>query len=65
MKIKLSRKAVKFLKNSEKDIRNRVIKKIEGLSIDYFPKGVRRVQEKGKVFRIRVGDKSLLKWKKT
>ena len=61
MKIKFSKRAEKFLKNSEKDVRDRIIPKIEELSINPFPQNLKRIKgELGKVFRIRVGDYRIL-----
>ncbi len=57
MKIKFSKRAEKFLRNCEKEIYLRVIKKINELSENCFPQDTKRIQgEKGQVFRVRIGD---------
>ncbi|MBI4140123.1 type II toxin-antitoxin system RelE/ParE family toxin [Candidatus Woesearchaeota archaeon] len=46
----------KFLRKSEKELRERIWSALEELQIDPFPKGVKKVLGKTeKVFRIRVG----------
>lgn len=54
--IEFSNVAKKFLKKSDKQLTQRLIKKIERLAVDPFPTDVKRVvNKKEKVFRIRVG----------
>ena len=55
--IESSSHAKKFLKKAEKDLAARIVERIEKLAIDPFPTDVKRiVNQKEKVFRIRVGD---------
>jgi len=50
-----------FLKNVEEISWDRIVKKIEGLRINPFPQDVKRViNQKDKVFRVRVGDYRIL-----
>lgn len=59
--VKLSSHAVKFLKNCEKELSERIVKKIKNLSENPFPSDAKRiVNEKEKVFRVRVGDYRIL-----
>jgi mRNA interferase RelE/StbE len=49
--------AKRFLKKAEKQIAERIIKKIRKLRDDPFPSDVKRVVgKKNKIFRVRVGD---------
>ncbi len=51
----------RFLRKAEKEVYDRVIKKIKGLSVDPFPSDAERaVGRKEKVFRVRVGDYRIL-----
>ena len=59
--IELSSRAYRFLKNIDKTIYNRIIKKLDGLSEDPFPPDAKRVTgRKEKAFRVRVGDYRIL-----
>ncbi|MFH1455604.1 MAG: type II toxin-antitoxin system RelE/ParE family toxin [archaeon] len=61
LEILFSRLTKRFLKKSNKLIYNRLIKKIETLSINPFPSDVKRVEgEKDKFFRVRVEDYRIL-----
>lgn len=52
-----SNSATKFLKKVERQLAKRLMDKIEGLEQDPFPKDVKRVvNQREKVFRVRVGD---------
>jgi len=56
-KLILSSHTQKFLKKSDKQLYQRLMKKIKDLSNDSFPSDSKRVVgRKDKVFRIRVGD---------
>jgi mRNA interferase RelE/StbE len=56
-KLILSSHAQKFLKKSDKQIYQRIVRKVKELSKDPFPSDSKRVIGlKDKVFRIRVGD---------
>ena len=56
-KVALSSHTQKFLKKSDKQLYQRLIKKIKDLRNDPFPSDSKRiVGKKEKVFRIRVGD---------
>ncbi len=56
-KVYLSSHATRFLRKSQKKLRDRITKKIKNLSADPFPPDAKRVVgRKEKVFRIRVGD---------
>jgi mRNA interferase RelE/StbE len=51
----------KFLKKAEKQLTERLIKRIESLRTDPFSQGVKRVLgRKEKTFRVRVGDYKIL-----
>ena len=55
--IEFSGAAAKFLKKADKQLAKRIIDKIEELAEDPFPQDVKRViNQKEKIFRIRVGD---------
>lgn len=55
--VEFSNTAAKFLKKADKQLAKRIIARIEELTIDPFPKDVKRVvNQKEKVFRVRVGD---------
>jgi len=59
--IHLSNRAKKFLKNTDKDLFDRIVKRLEELSKDPFPMDSKRViGQKEKVFRVRVGDYRIL-----
>ena len=59
--IELSSRAYRFLKNIDKTIYSRIIKKFEGLSEDPFPPDAKRVTgRKEKTFRVRAGDYRIL-----
>ena len=59
--IELSSRAYRFLKNIDKVVYNRIIKKLEGLSEDPFPPDAKKVAgRKEKAFRVRVGDYRIL-----
>ncbi|MEA1944661.1 MAG: type II toxin-antitoxin system RelE/ParE family toxin [Euryarchaeota archaeon] len=59
--IKLSSRAYRFLKNINKVVYNRIIKKVERLSEDPFPPDAKRVIGRDeKAFRVRVGDYRIL-----
>ena len=54
--LSLGPQSEKFLRKTEKDLRERIWIALEELQVDPFPKGVKRVLGKTeKVFRIRVG----------
>lgn len=60
-KILLSSSSRKFLGKCDKNLYNRVLRKIKGLSINPFPLNVKRIIGKeDKIFRIRVGDYRIL-----
>jgi len=51
----------KFLKKADKQLTERLIKRIETLRTDPFPQGVKRVLgRKEKTFRVRLGDYRIL-----
>ncbi len=55
--VEFSSSATKFLKKAEKQLAKRLIERIEKLTDDPFPTDVKRiVNQKEKIFRIRVGD---------
>ena len=55
--VEFSSQAKKFLKKSDKELAERIIKRIESLSADPFPSDVKRVvSRQEKIFRVRVGD---------
>ena len=55
--IEFSSAAKKFLKKAEKHVAKRLLDKVEELSKDPFPQGVKRVlNRKEKIFRIRLSD---------
>ncbi len=55
--IEFSNSAKKFLKKSDPGLVKRLMGRIEELAKDPFPKDVKRiVNQKDKVFRIRIGD---------
>ena len=57
----LSSAAKKFLKNAESTVYDRIMKKIDELANDPFPRGVERVVGRPeKTFRIRAGDYRVL-----
>lgn len=57
LSIETSSQAKKFLKKADKPLVVRLIERIERLALDPFPQDVKRVvNQKEKVFRIRVGD---------
>ena len=59
--IELSSRAYRFLKNIDKTIYNRIIKKLEELSEDPSPPHAKKVAgRKEKAFRVRVGDYRIL-----
>ncbi len=61
LEIELSSRAYRFLKNINKTVYDRIIKKIEGLSEDPFPSDAKRVVgSEEKAFRVRVGDYRML-----
>ena len=54
--VKFGSQAKKFLKNSESDVIDRILERIELLKINPFPQDVKRVEnKKEKIFRVRVG----------
>lgn len=55
-----SNSAGNFLKKIERVILIRITEKLEKLKINPFPADCKRVEIKGKVFRIRVGDFRIL-----
>ena len=55
--IRLSSTANRFLRKSQKEVCDRIVRKIKGLSVDPFPPDIKRVVgRKERVFRVRVGD---------
>lgn len=55
--IEFSNAAKKFLKKADKQLAQRLIKRVERLAVDPFPTDIKRVvNRKEKVFRVRVGD---------
>ncbi len=59
--VHLSNRAKKFLRNSSKALRDRIINKLEKLADDPFPPDAKRVLgQKEKVFRVRVGGYRIL-----
>lgn len=55
--VEFSNSAKGFLKKCDKQLAKRLVDKIEELALDPFPKDVKRVvNQKEKVFRVRVGD---------
>ena len=55
--VEFSSQATKFIQKSDKNLDSRLIKKIELLQVDPFPKDVKRVVNRNeKIFRVRVGD---------
>lgn len=61
LQIEFDKQPEKFLKNSDKALRERLWKKIERLGIDPIPNDSKRVvSRKEKTFRVRVGDYRIL-----
>ena len=61
MEVEFKNKTLKFLEKLDKDTNIRIIKKIELLKIDPFPRDMKRViGHKEKVFRVRVGSYRIL-----
>jgi mRNA interferase RelE/StbE len=59
--IKFSNHAARFLKHCENEIYERLIKKVKNLAENPFPSDAKRlINEKEKVFRVRVGDLRIL-----
>ena len=59
--VKYSNQAEDFLKKAEKIVAKRLMKKIEELTNNPFPQGIKSVEGyKERVFRIRVGDYRIL-----
>jgi Cytotoxic translational repressor of toxin-antitoxin stability system len=59
--IHLSSRASRFLKTADKELYNRMIKKLYELAEDPFSQDVKRVMgQKEKTFRVRVGDYRIL-----
>lgn len=58
LNVEFSSHAKRFLKKAEKQIVERIVKRIEKLAEEPFPSDVVRVEKytKEKIFRIRVGD---------
>lgn len=55
--VQLGSPAKRFLKKAERNVYNRIMKRIKELAIDPFPSDAKRViGRKEKVFRVRVGD---------
>ncbi len=55
--VEFSSDAKKFLKKAERQIAERIVKRIRKLREDPFPSDVKRVVgKKDKIFRVRVGD---------
>jgi len=55
--VEFSSQPRKFLKKAEKQVAKRIIERVEKLRTDPFPSDVKRVvNQKEKVFRVRVGD---------
>ncbi len=52
--------ASRFLDQCESQLRNRLFKKIEELSIEPFPQGCIKLQGNENLFRIRVGEYRIL-----
>ena len=61
MKIKFSKKSVSFIKKCEKELKKRLLEKIESLQSNPFPSDSKRIMnQKDKIFRIRIGDYRVL-----
>lgn len=61
LEAKYSNQAKDFLKKANKDLIQRIIKKIEELMHNPFPQGIKSVEGyKEKIFRVRVGDYRIL-----
>ena len=59
--VKYSKQAIKFLKKGDQKTAKRILRKIEGLQEDPFPKDTKRVEGyKEKTFRVRVGHLRIL-----
>ena len=59
--VELSNSSKRFLKKCDRQIRDRILDKIEKLRIDPFPSDARRVEgRKEKTFRVKVGDYRIL-----
>lgn len=59
--VKYSNQAIKFLKKSDKVLRQRLVKKVEELRNEPFPSDVKSIEGfKEKLFRVRVGDYRIL-----
>lgn len=57
LSVENSSQAKKFLKKVDKQLAARLIERIEKLALDPFPQDIKRVvNQKEKVFRVRVGD---------
>lgn len=55
--VQLGSPAKRFLKKAQKEVYDRIVKKIKELAVDPFPPDAKRVVgRKEKVFRVRVGD---------
>lgn len=61
LRVEFSNLSKKFLKKCDKEIYRRIIKKIEELCKNPFPSDIIRIiGRKEKIFRIRIGDYSVL-----
>ena len=60
MKIEFGTKALKFLSKLEKGNKERVFTKIKELENDPFPSDVKKLKGEKDVYRIRIGDFSVL-----
>ena len=60
MKVEFGTKALKFLSKLEKDDKERVFKRIKELGENSIPSNVKKLKGERDVYRIRVGDFSVL-----
>lgn len=60
-KIILSSSSEKFIRNSDKELRNRLLDKINKLMVDPIPRDAKRILGRDEnIFRVRVGDYRIL-----
>jgi len=60
LEIRYSNQAAGFLRKAGKDLARRIIKRIEALAEEPFPKDSKKIQGSSSVFRVRVGDYRIL-----
>ncbi len=59
--VSYSNQSAKFIRGTDKILQSRLIKKIDDLQTDPFPKDIKTIEgSKEKMFRVRVGDHRIL-----